>query len=1062
MPRIVWRHYAYIAHFRGLPSGSKTCGEIKEKIGVISDDEHTSIKYWDDMANKIPSDIYGEYNTPSELSLYLQQKTKFQCPIGPIPDIFKGSDGKRQLLAFYIIKGHNVWYPKPIFTVEQRSVIDYDEGCVVVNAGPGTGKTTTAIERAYQKKDEGVLIMSYSVETASIIKDRAKEYPGRRGVIGFKEFNKAPTKTGQIEPYKIVITTLDSLAWFIAGKGSITESDSTHAQAVDDAISAVKYRNCPMAIKHIIIDEAQDIDENRGTLIKALYATGLFKSITIFGDPRQKIMANAGKWYYDLWVLGSYKCGVYLKKKIDIPTYSAKSKSLLESLGQIKTISNSSSFVPFKMAKQQVNPLYEEIETSVECVKVGLTITHRFKNKLLLDLHNLLSSRRPEIHVELTPPPSVDPNIGNSELPMLGKIRCFDVGHFQDESKLVSFAQFLKKQYIDSKFCGLSDIAVIIPSISADNQTSKRAQMLSAVFRDEGLPSYTRKEGSFNPNAILISTIPSIKGKQYKIIIQYCMSDYPKNFPQVPYEEAESQIFVAHTRAELEIIYLCNDRFVPPRGIPLEYIETYGLPISASSRSELKLEARPFGVTDMIGSHGWSKLLNTNCYSINAELKDEVFPKVPTKPEVVDERLYGILCGLVVESFLNGRHSDFILNIVNGKTVQVSNEDYVSFTRNGIIFQGLWTVQDDKYGYVVYRKDGVNAVRKEELDKLAIAVSKPLNELNWSDWFLLTQFYDFIIGGHMASRYIFGDISNEQFPLLDFKNICINLITKFGPFQSSEGYVRYSWAMGAYDLLFENAIVELKVCRAILPSHRQQVLIYNAALEKPKSHVYVYNMNDGNVETITSPQHLTLWRYLIDAYGTIKNHIDLVTSRRNRLIEQGHKLPVAPTGLYVADTEFHEGKIFDYAMVNLQDPYCSIVQTLYSTDKFAVKWLSDHHKLWDPVQLRILLSNSRSNLDELFMSLGKIVGHYVMYYIAKEDVELSNKFGMKSLDIASILSKLASTRGASCESQVRVKLGEIYDLVSGVPMEFQLHLNQHSALTDALLLYELYHCGYLL
>ena len=203
-----------------------------------------------------------------------------------------------------------------------------------------------------------------------------------------------------------------------------------------------------------------------------------------------------------------------------------------------------------------------------------------------------------------------------------------------------------------------------------------------------------------------------------------------------------------------------------------------------------------------------------------------------------------------------------------------------------------------------------------------------------------------------------------------------------------------------------------------------------------------------------------LWRYIIDVYGTIKNHVDLVTSRKNKLIAKGRLLPIPPQNLYAADSEFDSTGVFDYALINLSDPYSSIVQPLQTMSTFAISWIAKHHKFWEPNQLRLLFAIAPKNLDEQFYKLGKVEGSTIMYYKATEDISLSRKFGMKGFDLSSIISKLGAKHGVSTESQVMVKLGEIYDLLVE-PMEFIQHLHQHSALTDALVLYELYHLGLL-
>ena len=171
--------------------------------------------------------------------------------------------------------------------------------------------------------------------------------------------------------------------------------------------------------------------------------------------------------------------------------------------------------------------------------------------------------------------------------------------------------------------------------------------------------------------------------------------------------------------------------------------------------------------------------------------------------------------------------------------------------------------------------------------------------------------------------------------------------------------------------------------------------------------------------------------------------------------------PIISDFSYTADTEF-DASIFDFAMVNLKNPYLSIVQPLNTDSPFAVKWIGSHHKFWSSEDLKLLFSSARtqSQLKPLFDTISGKERSTVLYYKAHQDTIIPNAFGMATYDLSTIISKVASKFGASTEAAVSVRLGEIYDLLIA-PIEFQAHLHQHSALTDALLLYELYHLGWL-
>lgn len=1080
------RHLVYVAHLRGI-EGISGKARLQQKLGNITQDEQDHIRTWEDLTKQVPKNIYTEYSA-SELAVYLGIKTGYTCPLTPISSTFGTKDGVQALIAFYIMEGYNVYHPKPVFTSEQEELIAYDSGPVVVNAGPGTGKTTVGVERAFRKQHEGVILVSYSNESVREIYRRFKEYPNHRGKIGYKNIK----KHGSNEMYPIVVTTLDSLAWNLSGKGSIEESDSSHSMAVKDAISAIAHGRVPPH-RHLIVDESQDIDEARGEMVKLLYATGKFKSMLILGDPRQRI-SKSGIWYTNLWVKGEYEATVYEKDvstmtinrgalitlsdppsgdkqdtpsspddflppfmAIKLPEPPSKSPDetdgnmdMMNLLDDLNDMDDLDDEVEIKLTdKPQKAEGYKPIDKTISVGRVGLSVSHRFKNQKLIELHNDLSSKRQDIHVELHPP---------AQIPDYGKFKCYNVGNYHDELGMAGFANYIKTSYIDSKFCTLKDICIIMPSITSENATSKRGQRMCAIFKSQGLNCYTKKEGSYLPNGIFVTTIQSVKGKEFSVVILYCMSEFPKFYPQIPHDQADSLIYVANTRAKLEIIYLSNETFCPPRGVDPNFMQSVqGTEIGVKSTHEINLKARSFGITESIGSHGWSRLLTINNYKV----QDEEYYEVPALPDfnMGNARIKGVFSGMFVETLVRGKHLDVFLKLKNGEHFTMDNRTYLEAIRQGNVCNGFWVFPDSRHRHIVIRSDGINTILPEEIETIKGYLDKDLLSLGWKEWTLLTQVYDFICGDHVNSRYDIEEPKGD-FPLEGFKNIAKTLIGAFGPGEP-EVIVQSSWLIGACDLLFRDAIVELKCTKTITPEHRQQVMVYNACLPKPKT-PYVYNMAAGRLEKIGSPQHVLLWRYIIDAYSTIRNHADIVVQRKNNLVADGVELPKIPQNLYAADTEFESGGVFDFAMVCLSDPYSSIVQPLYNLSKFAVHWIAKHHAFWKPEDLSILFKVARkgSQLDECFYRLGHLKESIVMYYKAKEDVLYPKIFGMKDFELSPAINRAAARHGSSSEPIVSVRLGELYDLLVE-PMQFQKHLHQHSALTDALALYELYHLGHL-
>jgi len=310
-------------HLRKIPIS--TTVKLPNILDPPTEIEKDILKKWDQCTYEAKKylHIYEKYS-PGDLVNYLTVKNRHDMP-------FPGSlisPKKARIMGYYLLMNFPVIFETITFTMEQNSVINMNTGIYIINAGPGTGKTTTATEKAYILRDEGVLLISYTNSTINENYFRFHEYMGIKKYVGKKNYTK-----------KINIVTVDSLA-----RNIIKEIPENYDICVRLAIDQLdNYRNI---YQHIIVDEAQDIDDLRGLLIKNLYLTGRYKSISIFGDPRQRITENCGNWYQQLW--NENKLGNH------------------------------------------------------EIKKIGFTLTHRFINNMMINLVNDLSSQRPDIHVMLT------------------------------------------------------------------------------------------------------------------------------------------------------------------------------------------------------------------------------------------------------------------------------------------------------------------------------------------------------------------------------------------------------------------------------------------------------------------------------------------------------------------------------------------------------------------------------------------------------------------------------------------------------------------------------------
>lgn len=149
------------------------------------------------------------------------------------------------------------------------------EDCVVVNAGPGMGKTHLACERIAALVDERqipperILVISFSRAAVSVMRERSQ------GFVGFE---------------RLEIRTLDSLSAALHGE---TPSHWDYDRSIERALE-LEDLWAPLLedrYSHVILDEAQDIIGPRAELVSRLlfHLVNNGVGFTLFHDPAQAI-----------------------------------------------------------------------------------------------------------------------------------------------------------------------------------------------------------------------------------------------------------------------------------------------------------------------------------------------------------------------------------------------------------------------------------------------------------------------------------------------------------------------------------------------------------------------------------------------------------------------------------------------------------------------------------------------------------------------------------------------------------------------------------------------------
>lgn len=907
---------------------------IAENGGPITPRE--AMEFEDFKANLIDGGRFKRYKTVAKMCNAIEIFSKRTILYHPT-----SGDKHGKLLTY--CKMYDIPYeiPEIEFTEEQRRVIAH-RGLLAVNAGPGTGKTTVANEKAYQLRNEGVLIFSYTNAAIDENYQRLKIYPidkelGRKNV-------QSPVN----------VTTVDSLATAIIGVAG--DFDKTCRMALEQ-IRSGKVAPFLRKYRHIIVDEAQDIDETRGALIMELSRALNCDSVTVFGDPRQRLNSNKGKWYIDL-------C-----------------KNAL-----------------------------------------GLTFSHRFQTQGLLDLCNSLSITRPDIHHELAVNNAPEEKNDEPNRP----IKAMSI------QELVDFIT----ERVDSKVCSYSDFAVMGPSMDRENISSTYMKQLMAIFKEHGIRCYKTSDKSRNymPDAVLFSTIHSIKGKEFDYVIATGMSDYNNRYKHIPREDMDSLIFVAHTRAKKRMFYLQESGLIPPRGVLEEYIEgTIEEGRVYPERQICSLRIKSASV-----SQAWSRFANTNGIILTTMPSISMEKLIPRAPDGWSDELWRQLIRMTVGMCATGVYPEAVKRYLN-KDVEYMNENrYKRLLYQGKIVDGRFVDS----GQYIAREDLVNIPRDSERNAAKLAISKPIKSLSNEDIVSILRIYDYMLSDTMLSRYdTAADFDFDILPACEA--VAEELTDAYGQIET-EVKVENRGYLGFAELLSDSTVIDLATETTFRP------LFFKHLLGDDRDAI-VINVHTGEILTVDANQSQERWDYFLRAFFTIYVHNDLVTQRLNRM----NMVPQAlPDHIYLADTEFAPvSDIFDLAMVNYNDPFRTFCQPIKCSDiDFACRWSGKPARAFTTSKT---IEESRALFNATrFTDVPKI-----LYYVCPTDHTWYPE--CETLNLGPIARVESEKTGSFIRKGQPPPLEEFYDVHSGHLLEFQSHLKAHEALSDALMLWELVAMGVL-
>lgn len=421
---------------------------------------------------------------------------------------------------------------------------DNESKHIVVAAGPGSGKTRVLVHKLASLllmedvKHEQLLMVTFSRAAATEFKKRLLKLIGN--AANFVE-----------------IKTFHSYCFDLLGKvGSLEKSD----EILKKTIEKIKNKEVePSRITKtvLVIDEAQDMNEDEFNLITALMDQNEEMRVIAVGDDDQNIFEfrGASSRYLERFILENKATKHEL-----VENYRSKSnlvdftnqfvKQIHHRLKEIPIIARQRDNGQLKLVRYQssnlVTPLVNDILTTG---LVGTTCVLTKTNEEALQITSLLLENR-------MPAKLIQTNDGFNLYNLL-EVRFFlSQLHFADDVFIISddFWEQAKRELFD-KFRPSTKLEIVrnlINDFEATNPKRKYRSDLEVFIRESKLEDFFSENGE----TILVSTIHKAKGKEFDNVFLMLENFNPTT------DEAKRQLYVAMTRAKLNLTIHLNANFL--------------------------------------------------------------------------------------------------------------------------------------------------------------------------------------------------------------------------------------------------------------------------------------------------------------------------------------------------------------------------------------------------------------------------------------------------------------------------------------------------------------------
>jgi len=428
----------------------------------------------------------------------------------------------------------------------QREILDNKEAtCIVVAAGPGSGKTKTLVHKLASLlimedvKTEQLLMLTFSCAAATEFKEHLKKLIGETA-------------------YFVEIKTFHSYCFDLLGRiGSVKKTDNEKEQnaVIYEAIEKIKNEEIEknrITKTCLVIDEAQDMSEAEFEMVKILKEKNEDMRIIAVGDDDQNIYefrGSSSKYLANLPTLLSLENSAkyellenYRSKANIVQLANDFAKNIKDRMKSSPIQANRKENGEIKIVEcKSENPIWSVVCDVLDTQLSGSsTCVLAYSNQEVWEIAGMLSKRNKVVKIIQS----------NDHFPL------FDISEIRDfydnlgvNAVVLDDAWEEAKQKLNNRFKNTNGLEIAEKLIKKFEQSNPQIKY-KADFEDFALESKLEDFlGEESTDKIFVSTMHKAKGKQFDNIF-ILLNDFYANTNENKIEEKKRLLYVAMTRAK--------------------------------------------------------------------------------------------------------------------------------------------------------------------------------------------------------------------------------------------------------------------------------------------------------------------------------------------------------------------------------------------------------------------------------------------------------------------------------------------------------------------------------